>query len=692
MLGKLRRLVNRLSLPVEAGIMQSDYPVLSSSLDYALSPYTGWTRQHWDELATLVLRGILGFFSPGRSVVNIPGHGTPHGHWVDGLEGYVRSLTVAAPWFVQRGGGEISQGITAIDLLDCYQTGLRHGTDPTHKEYWGDISDYDQRIVEAADLAWCLYIACQYLWEPLSTTEKDQVAGWLAKVIGKKVKLNNWILFKVMVNMVLRALGCSYSEREIQQGLGMVEDFYVGDGWYQDGLSESFDYYVGWMFHDYLLRFTLIEDGLIPSDAQRYLERVGRFLTDYQHFFAADGSHPSFGRSQIYRAAATAPIVMSVLVGEETLSPGLSRRLASGSLKFFLTHGMLSKRGNLTLGFTRTLPSMVEGYSCGGSPYWIGKAFNVLLLPSEHPFWTVVEEPLPVEQQDYSIAIPVAGLLLDGEKQGGQVQLINHKSGGEMAHSQKKYGNFAYSSHFGYEATIHQGRYNYDSAILLSADSKTFYGRRKPFHLQTLPGFGASFFLPFGDTKTVVYTNTIFCNHFQIRVHWLVSSRSVEVVEGGYALGYDEGTPTIVSGPDWEFAGHGARGTFIQRLIGYNYNIPARGLGGNPEGNNVLYRYSVTPGVGLPHGSLSHILLAALVRGCVNGERPEDLADFVKDVQHGLGWVIMNLQSGDVIFTQAGSICDKTIQLNGANISGRTTFAWVSGAGEVIAHYQDCRA
>lgn len=222
-------------------------------MDYDLSPYTGWTRRHWDELATLILGGISDFFSPGRSWVDIPGHTTHHGLRVDGLEGFARSLTIAAPWFLQRGGGKISRRAGTVDLLDYYQTGLRHGTDPKHREYWGDISDYDQRIVEAADLSWCLYVARQYLWDPLSAAEKDQVAGWLEKVINKKVKLNNWILFKVMVNIVLRAFGMYHSEQEIQQGLELVEDFYVGDGWYQDGLSESFDYYVGWMFHDYLL-------------------------------------------------------------------------------------------------------------------------------------------------------------------------------------------------------------------------------------------------------------------------------------------------------------------------------------------------------------------------------------------------------------------------------------------------------
>jgi hypothetical protein len=673
--------------------MQADYPALSSPLDYDLSPFTGWTRQHWDELATLILSGVSGFFSPGRAWVRIPGQ-SAHGLRVDCLEGFARSLTIASVWFLERDKGRVSQGPSSPDLLEYYQTGLAHGTDPAHKEYWGNISDYDQRIVEAAELAWSLYIARQYLWDPLSGAEKDQVAGWLAQVNGKKTVLNNWKLFGVIVNAVLRALGQPHSEQEIGQGLQFVEELYRGDGWYQDGLCERFDYYTPWMFHDCLLKLVLIDGALTPSDAGRCVERAGRFLVDYQHFFAADGSHPCFGRSQIYRPAAISPVVMSVLTGGTTLSPGLSRRLASGSLSFFLGHGLISQRGNLTLGFTRTFPAMTEGYSCSCSPYMIGKAFSALLLPPEHSFWTAVEEPLPVERQDYSIAIPVAGLLLDGEKRGGQVQLINHKSECGTGFGPKKTGNLAYSSHFGYEATIRRGQYNYDSAILLSSDGKAYYGRCKPFHLQTRPGFGASFFLPFGDTDTIVYTNTILCDHFQIRVHYLLSDRSLQILEGGYALGYDEGTPIVLSGPDWEFARHGSRGSFIRRLVGYDYNIPAGGFGGTQEGNNVLHRYSITPGVGLSGGFHRHMLLATLVRGSTNGEQPEDLADSVQDAQHdpdGFGWLIFHLRNGDALFTQVGPIRDKIIYLNGVKVAGRTTFARVSREGEIVAHYQDLR-
>jgi len=38
------------------------------------------------------------------------------------------------------------------------RTGILHGVDPRSNEYWGAIGDYDQRIVEAADIARILWL------------------------------------------------------------------------------------------------------------------------------------------------------------------------------------------------------------------------------------------------------------------------------------------------------------------------------------------------------------------------------------------------------------------------------------------------------------------------------------------------------------------------------------------------------
>ncbi len=41
-----------------------------------------------------------------------------------------------------------------------------------------------------------------------------------------------------------------------------------------------------------------------PERATRWREWARAFLADYQHFFAASGEHPAFGRSITYRSSA----------------------------------------------------------------------------------------------------------------------------------------------------------------------------------------------------------------------------------------------------------------------------------------------------------------------------------------------------------------------------------------------------
>ncbi len=688
MLGRIRKRLLRTKQPAcSPDFFEPAYPSLTTPADLYLSPYTGWTRNHWDELATLLLTGIVDFISPGGSSVRIPGRDSSKGPVVDGLEGFARTLVLATPWFGRIGGTEVETASgRRVNLLESYRDGLCCGTDPGHSEYWGEAADFDQRILEAADIAWALSTARDRLWDPLSKVERERIARWLRGTAGRKVKRNNWVLAKIMTNAVLQSLDCPHSESEIREGLEFVDSLHVGRGWYQDGLTESFDYYVAWMFHDYLLKLLALPGALDDRTAKTIAERSDRFLQDYRHLFAANGSHVAFGRSLIYRSAALSPVTMSMLAGSDALDPGMCRRLCSGNLKFFLEGGMFSRKGTLGLGFTRPLPALVEGYSCGGSPYMIGRAFCALLLPADHPFWTAPEAPLPVEEGDYSLAVQAAGLLIDGDRRTGQVQVVNHRSGNIPRGRQKKYGNISYSSHFGFDAAEGPQGFNFDSSLLLSRDGKAFAGRPKPYCLQLEPGFGRSFSLPFQTDRTTVYLNTILCDHYQIRVHLVVSNEPFAAKEGGYSLGFGPDRPQTASGPDWEYAVGEKGSTFIRRLAGHDHNIPAAGFAGTECGHNLLSPCSVTPGVGLTAGSHGSILLATLVRGDAGGTSLDAMVRFVGDVQTGPNWMRMDLDGGDTLFTQIGAIADRMIRINGCELSGKTTFARVSADGRVLSH------
>ncbi|MYV67598.1 DUF2264 domain-containing protein, partial [Streptomyces sp. SID2131] len=65
--------------------------------DRALSPYTGWTRAHWEAAADRLLLGVRPFASPRHGLIGLPG---PRPSWSgprsDGLEGWARTFLLAA--------------------------------------------------------------------------------------------------------------------------------------------------------------------------------------------------------------------------------------------------------------------------------------------------------------------------------------------------------------------------------------------------------------------------------------------------------------------------------------------------------------------------------------------------------------------------------------------------------------------
>jgi hypothetical protein len=163
-------------------------------------------------------------------------------------------------------------------------------------------------------------------------------------------------------------------------------------------------------------------DGL--REAWRH--RLSRYLDDAILLIGGDGSPLLQGRSLTYRFAAAAPLWVGAMTGATNLSPGTIRRACSGMLDHFTSHGAPDGRGLLSLGWHHAWPKMAQSYSGPGSPYWAAKGMLGLSLPAEHPVWTAVEEPLPVERDDTSAVLPVPGWLVTGTRRDGVIRVVNH--------------------------------------------------------------------------------------------------------------------------------------------------------------------------------------------------------------------------------------------------------------------------
>lgn len=386
-----------------------------------MSSYTGLTRADWEAVADRMLLAVRPYASPGHALIDLPGPASRSGRRSDGLEGFARTFLLAA--FRLAGSG----GADPLGLAGWYAEGLATGTDPASPLRWPRMSETDQAKVEAASLVIALHETRPWIWDRLDPGVRERVLDWLGDMTGAWVPDCNWVWFQAIVAAFARSHGGRWSAADIERAAGLTEDWYAGDGWYSDGTPgpgefRNFDHYNGWAMHLYPLWFCRVAG----ADGERYRDRLRRFLTDAEHLVGGDGAPLFQGRSLTYRFAALAPFWAGVIFDATPLPPGLTRRIASGMLRYFTDAGCLSADGRLSLGWFGEFLPIRQEYSGPGSPYWASKGFAGLLLPPEHPVWTAPEEPVAVERGDFERLISPPGWLVSGTRSDGIVRVVNH--------------------------------------------------------------------------------------------------------------------------------------------------------------------------------------------------------------------------------------------------------------------------
>lgn len=413
--------------------------------DRTTSPFTGYTRAHWEAAADSLLAAVEPYASEDRALYHLPGDRAGwSGRLSDGLEGYARTLLLAAFRRDEK-------------ALERYAAGLAAGVSGV----WPRIEDRSQPLVEAASVALALRLTRDLLWDRLDEDVRQRAASWLADALTAEPWPCNWELFPVTVGGFLAEIGHEpeASRAAIDRGLERIEQWYAGDGWYTDGDGRKYDYYNGWAMHLYpVLHAWLEQDERLLA---LYGDRLARHLGDYARLFGGDGAPMHQGRSLTYRFATTAPLWLGALTGRTPLPPGETRRLASGALKHFLDRGAVDDRGLLTLGWHGPDESVLQGYSGPASPYWASKGFLGLLLPPDHEVWTAPEEPAPAERADFVTPVGPPNWLLQSTRSDGVVRLHNH--GSEDVRYDPYYTRLAYS-------TVTTPSDSYDNSVVVAAD------------------------------------------------------------------------------------------------------------------------------------------------------------------------------------------------------------------------------
>ncbi|MFG2922667.1 DUF2264 domain-containing protein [Streptomyces sp. NPDC048305] len=631
--------------------------------DRVLSSRTGWTRAHWEATADRMLDALTPYATPGFAQYRLPGRGSWSGVVSDGLEGFARSFLLAACRIAGAGG------VVAPSLIERYTAGLVAGTDPESGEAWPALTDCSQQMVEAASIAVALHETRPWIWDRLDARVQERVVDWFSGFVGGRTWDNNWRLFQVVSEQFLASVGAPYRAKDIEDGLDRIEDWYVGDGWYTDGDGRNFDYYIGWAMHLYPLLWTRIAGpGGDGGRGAVYRERLSGFLEDYPYFFGADGAPVHQGRSLAYRFAALAPVWMGALADCTPLAPGLTRRLASGTMRHFAERGVPDERGLLTLGWYDTFLPSTQPYSGPASPYWASKGFLGLLLPPDHEVWTARELPLPVEEADTYRALPAPGWLLHGTRHDGVVRLVNHGSdhnppapspadieaGADpdlgAGEDDPHYAKLAYSSATAPESAPHALARNIDGHLALIAPDGTPSRRRRIHPLRCEGRVAASWSaarLPGDGHAYRVETTSVLHGPWEVRVHRVEAPEGAVVREGGHSVA-DTRSPYATSGPDWAHArtADGLSSTLVA-LHGWDGGregaAVARDVASNAYGPHSAIPYLRSA----PHpgGHSVHVSLVVLSR---DGVRPEALRAAVRVRVDG-GTVVLTFLDGTTV-------------------------------------------
>lgn len=472
------------------------------------------------------------FYSSGGARLEVGAAGASYPAAIAGMEGFSRVLWGLIP--LLSGGGESDLWASVLD-------GIRHGTDPEHEEYWGEVQDYDQRLVEMAAFGFALASAPEHIWAPLTPKEQEHLYRWLNQINSHPCYDCNWLFFNVLVNIGFRHIGQPYDAVQLENNLQRMDAFYLGEGWYSDGIDGHCDYYGPFAIHYYSLIYAKLMEQDDPERSRRFKERARLFAAGFMGWFAPDGAALPYGRSLAYRFAQSAFWSAFAYAGVEGIPAGVVKGIVLRNLRWWFSQPIFDATGVLTVGYTYPNLVMAENYNAPGSPYWAFKTFLPLALSAEHPFWNEAELPMP-ELPAVMVQNP-PHLVLVREPASGHIAAFNsgHLYTNEHTHTSAKYEKFVYSTGFGFsvpraEWGLSQGAF--DSMLALSEGGDNLYRvRRRNRETEIIDNVLRSVWQPWANVE--VSTWIVAGLPWHIRIHRIETGRALDVAEGGFALGQE---------------------------------------------------------------------------------------------------------------------------------------------------------
>lgn len=370
------------------------------------------------------------------------------------VDGVTRMLPAMAAWAALEENREplAMDGRQAFSPREWIRQALVCGTDPDHPDFWGYPPTHrtNQRQVEASAVAWTLWLSRGWLFEMLTAEQVRHLQEWLAACAAFTDLPSNWSLF-VAVNHAARIAladrGFSGDEAELARQLRWSDEVVLPGGWLWDRKYRGIDYYNFWVYSLHHCWVRAMLPDYQNASLERSLAHMEERLSDLPYLIDARGRNVLFGRSLSYRWAWLSGLVAAEEIGRSPLDPGLSRTMLARNIAAWMADGSLDEDGVLRERLTADgSDGARSGYINCGHPYWAMTAFQCLMWPARHRFWTAPTRPLPIERGDFRRAKNGPGFVFQGIGTSGEVRLFNFRN---LNHPPSAlYEKFVYSTAF----------------------------------------------------------------------------------------------------------------------------------------------------------------------------------------------------------------------------------------------------
>jgi hypothetical protein len=642
------------------------------------------TRDAW---TALLARLTIGFAR------GIPADGSPAwsrlpdadpANRITGMEGFCRMSVAWSAWLAEPGNPvTLEHDGRTVDVLDLVVRGLVHGTDPAGPWYWGDIRDRDQRIVEAAELAFTLWTGRDRILPALGTARLRGVLAWLAQVHGRDVYADNWVLFPAIVATVCRGLGEPVDDRLIDEGIDRMLAWYRDDGWYSDGAGHAFDRYTGWAIHWHLLHWAEVDGDRRPDVRDLVVERARTWLRDLPALAADDGAIPFLGRSLGYRFATAGPLGLAAMLGQLPVDPGLARGLIDRSIRYHLAHDAIDATTDwFRVGVWGRRPDVCERYMSAGASAWAVRALVPLSLPASHPFWSAADPGLPGSaarpiEPAVDLVLRGPGYLVGRRPVGGGTWvasgLMDHPDDIPGHDYRPSYGKWLFHSEFPYTDHAADGRPGPDGTVVLEGP-RGGIGHRE---LVDTGGAGADWIWSRYQVAVDGVSHGVSVVSIRVGDAWaravgLRANGPVRAVTASLPLGVAD--PAQISrvadaGARTEAATDGTRWVAIRALAGYDRVTPSGPARGGPD-RNLVAEHSEQPSVEESAPSAQTRLLAHIdVCRSGGGDPRQDLAAMAAE-SPDVETLILRPRTGEVCRLSVGPQPPTLVELDGWTVTG----------------------